>query len=159
MCLSGSSDYGMVARLVEGNWLYLRMNHNDLAWCFGQHIGCLCLSWSQSSGNVPGDIFSSGHLEFFWFFTCFLKWKLIPGEITQMQIINLHDGPAHVGKTHRFLAVNLVEPTEKKRPLSSIGAQLLPSILSLHEPMLELCTGGGSGLRAIEHYTHFPNAS
>lgn len=117
MCLSGSSDYGMVARLIEGNWLHLRMNHNDLAWCFGQHIGCLCLSWSQSSGNVPGDIFSSGHLEFFWFFTCFLKWKLIPGEITQMQIINLHDGPAHVGKTHRFLAVNLVEPTEKKKAL------------------------------------------
>lgn len=69
-----------------------------------------------------------------------------------MEIINLHNGPAHVGKTHSFLAVNLVEPTKKRKALERIGAQLLPSVLLLCKPMLDLCTGGGSYLRAIEHY-------
>lgn len=69
-----------------------------------------------------------------------------------MQIINLHDRPAHVGKTHGFLTVNLVAPTKKRKALEQIGAQLLLSMLSLHEPMLALCAGGGSCLSAIEHY-------
>lgn len=70
---------------------------------------------------MPGDIFSTGHFELFcFFFTCFEKW-LIPGEITQMQIINLHERPAHVGKAHGFLAVNLVTP-RKERPLSMIAS-------------------------------------
>lgn len=60
--------------------------------------------------------FSARHVELFRFFTCFQK-RLIPGEITQMQIINLHDGPAHVGKTHGFLAVNLVAPTKERKTL------------------------------------------
>lgn len=34
-----------------------------------------------------------------------------------MQIVNLHDEPAHVGKTYSFLAVNLFEPTKKRKAL------------------------------------------
>lgn len=112
----GTPDYTVVARLVEGNWLYLRMNHSDLAWSIGQYSGFLCLSQCQSFGAIAGEIFSASHLEIFWFFTCFQRW-LIPGGIIQMQIINLHDGPAHVGKTQSFLAVNMTEPTKKRKAL------------------------------------------
>lgn len=95
------------------------------------HLARALVSFAYHKVRVLGRylerFFSSGHLELFWFFTCFQK-RLIPREITQMQIINLHDGPAHVGKTHGFLAVNLVAPTKKRQALE----QDWSTIASLH---------------------------
>lgn len=84
------------------------------------HLASTLISFDYHQVRVLGrclEIFSlQGILSYSVFFTCFEKW-LIPGEITQMQIINLHERPAHVGKAHGFLAVNLVTPTKKRKAL------------------------------------------
>lgn len=95
----------------------LRMILNDFAWSFSQGSGFLCFIRKQGSWTSTWRDFSLwGILNYSDFLAYFQRW-LIPREITQMQIINLHDGPAQAGRTRGFLAVNLVAPTKGRKAL------------------------------------------